>query len=70
MQTLSKKTQEHLATLIAQATLFGHTHNDLDLYRSALAIKLLADLYGIRVPALQRAKETLIILNQLQTQEA
>ena len=73
MQTLSKKTQEQIATLIAQATLFGHTRNDLDLYRSALAITQLADVYGIRIPSLQRAREILQSLRektQRVTQEA
>jgi hypothetical protein len=58
-QTLSKKKQERLASLIVQVNLLGHTRNDLDLYRSAQAVILLDNEFGIRLPSLQRAKEIL-----------
>lgn len=61
---LSKKTQERLAELIGQASLLGHAHNDLDAYRSAQAVVLLAIEFGVRVPSLQRAKEVLADLQQ------
>jgi hypothetical protein len=56
---LSKKAQQHLSTLIIQANLFGHTRNDLDLYRSAQAIVTLNLEFGVRLPSLQHAKEVL-----------
>jgi len=63
MQTLSKVTREVLADYIHRAMTFNRTHNDLDAKRACLAIVLLADDFGIRLPSLKAARELLKTFN-------
>ena len=58
-QQLSKRTRDNLTQLITQAAQFGHTHNPLDEYRAALAVRLLNDEYQITLGTLSRAREIL-----------
>lgn len=51
--------RKRLAELISRAAWLGRTHNDFDLQRAAMAVVLLEEEFGVRIPSLDRAKEIL-----------